>query len=102
MEKASSKACLVFEALNTAPSAQDESVISSDHGNHIDAFGLEFIIAFEVRWQMVYVASGLLPHESLPPILEVRLTVKAPGTEKRTTFLPFQESVDNSVAKLDR
>jgi hypothetical protein len=27
-------------------------------------------------------------------------TVKAPGTEKRTTFFPFQSFVDNAVAKI--
>jgi hypothetical protein len=81
---------LVFNAFDAAPATHNEGVISSDDGDDVDAFGFEFVILLDVGWEVVHMASGLEEwFESNRGRRKMRLTVKAPGTEKRTTFFPF-------------
>jgi len=92
---------LVCYSLHTSPSAHNEGVIGSNDSDDVDPLLLELVILGEVGWEVIDVTSRLIGlgkfNDSNTQDLEKR-TVKAPGTEKRTTFLPFQLSVERVVA----
>lgn len=94
---------LILHMLHTRPAAEDEGVVGGEDGDNIDALALELVDVGNVGWEVVGVAGGLgtrYTRQGRPDYLRFgrRLTVKAPGTAKITTFLPFQASVVNLVA----
>jgi len=91
---------LVFESFETTPTAHDEGIVGSYHSDDINALCFELFVLLEVGGQVVRVAGRLIGCGE--PKLGCRdgkiHTVKAPGTEKMTTFFPFHSSVLSLVA----
>jgi hypothetical protein len=83
------------------PSTHDPNVICRYNGNDIYALRLELIVGFEESRQMIDMAGWLerIKEKRIQVrggiIIEMMpwRTVKAPGTENITTFLPFHSSV---------
>ena len=50
---------LVLQPFNSSPSTHNERIVGSDHGDDIDALGLELVVLLEVGREVVDVASGL-------------------------------------------
>ena len=96
---------LITEAEDAAPPAQDEGVVRGEDGDLIDALRLQLVDLGEVRRRVVCVArrleydgSALIDQHSCTDWRVKRRTVKAPGTAKIRTFLPFHASVETFVA----
>ena len=51
---------LVLKTFETSPTAHDEGIIGSYHGNNIDSLCFEFFVLLKVWGQMVRVASRLV------------------------------------------
>ena len=92
---------LVLEPGRARPAAHDERVVRGDDRDDVDALRLEGVVLLEVRREVVHVAGGLAGSASARSRGgdgRGGLTVKAPGTEKSTTFFPFHASVVSLVA----
>lgn len=50
---------LVLDAMHSAPSGHDPSVVGSYKGNDIDALGFELVILLYERWHVLDVAGRL-------------------------------------------
>ena len=93
---------LVLEPEEAGPAGEHEGVVGGNDGDDIDALRLEFVNLLEVGREVVRVARWL----QRPQCASVQRrsiairgrTVKAPGTAKMTTFLPFHASVVNFEA----
>ena len=80
---------LVFESLDTRPSAHHKRVVCGDHGDDADAHGFELVIVLEVAREVVRMTGRLVIMSRKQAIERGWLrTVNAPGTANNTTFFP--------------
>lgn len=101
---------LVLDSFETSPATHNERIVGGENSDDIDASFLEVLETFDIWWEVVTVACGLVrlddPNEGFKYVsgssgqrrLHEGLTVKAPGTETITTFLSFQSSVEIVIA----
>ncbi len=103
---------LILETEEPRPSAEDERIVRGDNSDHVDALRLELVVLLEERRQVVRVAGRLIMMwlsasccegtmarvAQFGAVIWIGRTVNAPGTETKTTFLPFHSSVLSLVA----
>ena len=101
---------LILKSLKSCPSTHDERIVGSKNGDDVHALCFELVILLQERREVLRVTSRLRRIISIFAYFasgdhgdkeknRIR-TVKAPGTETRTTFLFLHSSVERVVAEM--
>lgn len=99
---------LVLHTLNTTPCTHNERVVRSDDGDYVDTLRLELVVLVDEAREVADMACWLDSWSTINKTVRVgaymrmQLTVNAPGTENKTTFLPFHSLVESWMAIIHR
>jgi hypothetical protein len=103
-------AYLILKSLESCPTTHDECIVGGKNSDNVHALCFELVILLQERREVPRVTSRLRRNISVFAYFasgdhgdkkENRIrTVKAPGTETRTTFLSLQSSVERVVAEI--